>query len=212
MAAGVFDALRSWVLERVKKMTEKMLNRRAFMTGIGAAAISGAAQATDVDDDEAIRDILRRRVEVEKRSVGMAVCVITPGRKRFVAWGRERLGDDRPVTSETVFEIGSITKVFTALLLADMARRGEVGLDDPAARHLPSDFILPLRDGREITLADLATHTSGLPRWPLLPSDSPPSQAAIDAAARISLKDFKAWLANVHLPQNPPENSTSIRY
>ena len=113
-----------------------MLNRRTFTTGIGATAIAGAAQALEVDDDAAIRDILRRRVELEKRTVGMAVCVVTPNRKRFVGWGRERLSDDRPVTSETVFEIGSITKVFTALLLADMARRGKVGLDDPVARHL----------------------------------------------------------------------------
>jgi serine-type D-Ala-D-Ala carboxypeptidase/endopeptidase len=180
------------------------LTRRTFTMGIGAAAIAGVAQALDGDDDNAIRAILRQRVDVEKRSIGMAVCVVTPHRKRIVTWGRERLSDDQPVTSETVFEIGSVTKVFTALLLASMARRGEVGLDDPASRHLPSDFKLPLREGREITLADLATHTSGLPRWPLLTGDSVPSQVAIDAAARISLEDFKAWLANVHLPQNPP--------
>jgi CubicO group peptidase (beta-lactamase class C family) len=167
-------------------------------------AMAAGARALEVDDDDTIRDILRRRVDMEKRSVGMAVCVVTPRRTRFVTWGRERLNDSRPVTAETVFEIGSITKVFTALLLANMTRRSEVGLDDPAARHLPSDFKVPLRDGREITLADLATHTSGLPRWPLLSGDSRPSQTAIDAAARISLQDFKAWLANLHLPQNPP--------
>ena len=173
------------------------------MIGIGAAAIARPARALELDDN-AIRDILKRRVEVEKRSVGMAVCVVTPNRKRFITWGHERLSDNRPVTSETVFEIGSITKVFTALLLASMARRGELRLDDPVSRHLPGDFKVPLRDGGEITLADLATHTSGLPRWPLLASDSQPSQAAIDAAARISLQDFKAWLATIDLPQNPP--------
>jgi len=181
-----------------------MLSRRSFTIGIAAAAIAGAARALEVDDDNAIRDILRQRVEVQKRTVGMAVCVVTPNRKRIVTWGRERLSDSRPVTSETLFEIGSITKVFTALLLADMARRGEVGLDDPVSRHLPSDFRVPPRDGHEITLADLATHTSGLPRWPLLSGDAPPPQAAIEAMGRLSLEDFKAWLANVHLPQNPP--------
>src|SRR5258705_9810263 len=108
-----------------------MLNRRDFMLGIGAAAVLGATQALEVEDDDAIRDLLRRRVEVEKRTVGMALCVVTPDRKRFVAWGRERLGNDRPITSDTVFEIGSITKGFTALLLANMARRGEIWLDDP---------------------------------------------------------------------------------
>jgi CubicO group peptidase (beta-lactamase class C family) len=65
-----------------------------------------------------------------------------------------------------VFEIGSITKAFTALLLADMAGRGEVGLDDPAARHLPDGVAMPERGGRQIALVDLATHTSGLPRRP----------------------------------------------
>jgi len=59
-----------------------MLNRRDFTMGIGSAVIAGAAHAIGVDDDEAIRDILRRRVEVEKRNLGMAVCVVTPSRKR----------------------------------------------------------------------------------------------------------------------------------
>ena len=178
-----------------------MLNRRTFTAGIGATAIAGAAQALEVDDDAAIREILRRRVEVEKRTVGIVVCVVTPNRKRFVGWGRERLSDDRPVTSETVFEIGSITKVFTALLLADMARRGEVGLDDPVARYLPGDFHLPVVDGRQITLTDLATHTSGLPRWPTFPA-TPLSPSWIQAMARFSVEDFKAWLKDFH-PQRP---------
>jgi serine-type D-Ala-D-Ala carboxypeptidase/endopeptidase len=59
----------------------------------------------------------------------------------------------------TIFQIGSVTKVFTALLLADMAERGEVRLSDPAASYLPGGT-------GPVTLADLATHTSGLPRLP----------------------------------------------
>src|SRR6516164_3622659 len=160
-----------------------MLNRRAFITGITAAAIVSAAWAREVDDDDAIRDVLRRRVDVEKSTVGTAVCVITPNRQRFVAWGRERLGDARPITLDTVFEIGSITKVFTALLLADMVRRSEVGLDDPVARHLPGDFHLPGVEGRQITPADLATHTSGRPNSPP-PLGTPCSPGWWDAFAR----------------------------
>lgn len=64
----------------------------------------------------------------------------------------------------TVFEIGSITKVFTTTLLAEMAERGEVRLDDPVAKHLPASVTVPQWVFNKITLQDLATHTSGLPR------------------------------------------------
>jgi serine-type D-Ala-D-Ala carboxypeptidase/endopeptidase len=179
------------------------LNRRTFTTAIAAAAITGVARALEVEeeDDDVIRDILKQRVE-EKRTVGMAVCVLTPNRQRFVTYGRERLGDLRPVTSETVFEIGSITKVFTALLLADMMRRGEMGLDDPVARHLPADFRLPELAGRPITLADLATHTAGLPSWPPFPG-TPLSPSWLNSIARFSAEDFKAWLADFHPEPHP---------
>lgn len=178
-----------------------MLKRRTFMTGIGAAAIAGTTQGIEVGDDEVIRDVLKQRVEVERRAVGMAVCVVTPDRKRFVGYGYERLGGGHPVTPGTVFEIGSITKVFTALLLADMVRRGDLGVDDPVARHLPGNFHLPALDGRSITLADLATHTSGLPRFPTF-GGTPFSSAWLDALARFSVADLQAWLGDFH-PQRP---------
>src|SRR5262249_36772423 len=66
----------------------------------------------------------------------------------------------------SLFEIGSITKGFTGLLLADMVRKGEVSLDDPASKYARPGAKLPLRGGKEITLRDLVTHTSGLPRLP----------------------------------------------
>jgi serine-type D-Ala-D-Ala carboxypeptidase/endopeptidase len=71
-------------------------------------------------------------------------------------------GTDRPLGPDTVMEIGSITKTFTGCLLAEMSLRGEVGLTDPIGRYLPGST--PRRGDREITLLDLATHTSRLPR------------------------------------------------
>ena len=65
----------------------------------------------------------------------------------------------------SIFEIGSITKVFTATLLAEMAREGLVASDDPVQKWLPEGVRMPSR-GREITLEDLSTHRSGLPRLP----------------------------------------------
>lgn len=73
--------------------------------------------------------------------------------------GVVELGGFGGADPQTIFEIGSVTKVFTALLLADMAERGEVRLTDPAAAYLPGAT-------GPVTLADLATHTSGLPRLP----------------------------------------------
>ena len=65
-----------------------------------------------------------------------------------------------------MFEIGSVTKVFTSLLLAIAVQRGEVGLDDSLAEHLPPGSQVPGRGDAEITLLHLATHRSGLPRLP----------------------------------------------
>ncbi len=65
-----------------------------------------------------------------------------------------------------MFEIGSITKTFTGIILSDMVRRGEVSLDDPIAKYLPPEAKVPSRGGRQITLLDLATHSSSLPRVP----------------------------------------------
>ena len=171
-----------------------MLHRRGLIIGVGAVAISGAARATEVEKDDAIRDILGRRVDVQKQTVGIAVSVVAPSRHSFVSWGSQTVGSNRPITSETVFEIGSITKVFTALLLADMSRKGMVGLDDPVV-ILPVGFRLPAIGGREITLADLATHTSGLPTFPHF-TGTPLSPAWLTAMAQFSVDDFKVWLAD----------------
>jgi CubicO group peptidase (beta-lactamase class C family) len=100
-----------------------------------------------------------------RKHVGVAVGVRVGG-ETYTA-GRGRIGPDRPAppAADTIFEIGSITKVFTATVLAQMALEGLVSLDDPVQRFLPAGVELQVR-GRAITLADLATHTSGLPRLP----------------------------------------------
>jgi serine-type D-Ala-D-Ala carboxypeptidase/endopeptidase len=114
------------------------------------------------------------RIDVQHQSVGIVVGVITPEGRRLIAYGHLDKGDPRPLNGETIFEIGSETKVFTALLLADMVQRGEVSLDDPVSKYLPATVKMPEGNGRVITLVDLATHTSGLPRLPgnLSPKDS----------------------------------------
>ena len=71
-----------------------------------------------------------------------------------------------PVNQNTLFDIGSITKTLTTLLLADMATKGLVNLNDPIDKYLPPSVKVPEFNGTKITLEDLATHTSGLPELP----------------------------------------------
>jgi D-alanyl-D-alanine-carboxypeptidase/D-alanyl-D-alanine-endopeptidase len=113
-----------------------------------------------------VEAILRPRVG-DHPGLGIVVGLIDgSGKRTTVSVGTAGEGTTRALDADTVFEIGSVTKVFTSTLLADMVRRGEVSLDDPVARLLPSSVRLPSKDGREITLLSLATHTSGLPRMP----------------------------------------------
>ena len=130
------------------------------------AVCAQSKPAPTVLSDEEIRKILVERIDAQHQSVGMVVGVITPEGRRIVTYGRLAQGDPRVLSGDTIFEIGSATKVFTSLLLAEMVQHGQVALDDPASKYLPKTVKMPERNGRSITLVDLATHTSGLPRLP----------------------------------------------
>lgn len=128
-------------------------------------AIAAAAQNVPPSDVE-IKTILADRIDTAKKSVGMVVGMIGPQGPRVVGYGKMGAGDPRTPDGDTVFEIGSVTKVFTSLLLADMVQRGEMKLDDPVSKYLPATVKVPERGGKKITLLDLATQSSGLPPMP----------------------------------------------
>ncbi len=137
--------------------------------------------STSLPSDVEIRDLLADRIDVQHKSLGMVVGIITPQGRRIISHGRANQSDSRPLDGDTVFEIGSVTKIFTALLLADMAQRGEVALSDPIAKFLPKAVSLPERNGRAITLVDLATQTSGLPFFPSnFPINDRPAFSSMD--------------------------------
>ncbi|MDR3417300.1 MAG: serine hydrolase [Nevskia sp.] len=133
------------------------------MTGKATAQVPARSRAPT---DAEIRGLLAEQVEVRKLSVGVVAGVVDGSGRRVFAAGGYGQGDARRLGGDTLFEIGSVTKVFTALLLTDMAQRGELRIDDPIQNYLPDGVRAPERQGRAITLADLATHTSGLPRMP----------------------------------------------
>jgi serine-type D-Ala-D-Ala carboxypeptidase/endopeptidase len=128
-------------------------------------AATPTASAVQLQSDADIRRILTERLKGFDHRVSIIVGTIGPDGRRVVAHGSMGL-NGKPVDGDTLYEIGSITKVFTSLLLADMVERGEVALEDPVAKYLPSGVKVPARNGRQITLLDLSTHRSGLPRMP----------------------------------------------
>src|SRR5580693_2784019 len=91
-----------------------------------------------VPSGAAIRKILIDRIDVERRAVGIVVGVIDGQGRRVVAYGAMAHHGGPTPDGDTVFEIGSITKVFTSLALAEMACRREVALDDPVVKYLPT--------------------------------------------------------------------------
>lgn len=124
-----------------------------------------AAQAQHFPPDDDLRTMLRYLVE-DGETPGIVLGLLeADGSTRIISYGSGGV-NARPLGPRSVFEIGSITKVFTGILLADMVERGEVSLSDPVARYLPEGVRVPSRNGREITLLDLATHRSSLPRMP----------------------------------------------
>ena len=104
--------------------------------------------------------VVRTLAGASLRRTGIVVGVWRGG-EDIALWHRGEL----PAAERSIFEIGSITKVFTATLLADMAREGLLAIGDRVSAHLPPGVEMPSR-GREITLADLSSHRSGLPALP----------------------------------------------
>jgi serine-type D-Ala-D-Ala carboxypeptidase/endopeptidase len=141
---------------------------------------------------------LIQRTDEYRQSVGIVVGIVEPTGRRIVAYSALAKDDQRPLNGDTVFEIGSITKVFTALLLTDLVEHGEVAFTDPVSKYLPTQVTAPHRGGRQITLQDLATHRSGLPRLPANFKPKDPSNPYMD----YTLEQLYQFLSTYELPRD----------
>lgn len=159
---------------------------------------AASASSGQLPTETEIRRILADRIDVQRQSVGIVVGTIGPNGRSIVAHGSFGGLDPRPVDGDTVFEIGSVTKVFTGLLLADMAARGEVALTDPVSRYLPLNVVVPERGGKAITLVDLATQTSGLPRMP----DNLETTDETNPYADYTIDEMYAFMSGYKLPRD----------
>jgi CubicO group peptidase (beta-lactamase class C family) len=165
---------------------------------LAQGAPAGPQKPWTLPSDAEIRQILVERIDQQRQGVGLVVGIVDAHGRRIISYGALAKGDPRPADGRTIFEIGSMTKVFTSLLLADMAERGEVKLDDPISKFLPPGVKVPERGGRQITLIDLATHTSGLPRIPTNFAPKDPSNPYAD----YTVGQLYQFLASYSLPRD----------
>lgn len=154
--------------------------------------VAGIPAFTDPDIQTEI-DRLASSLLSSGMSSGLGVAVVLRDRPTgqlramLLDYGSTAKDQGQPVTPDTVYEIGSITKVFTGILLAQAVNSGAVHFDDPLQQFMPTGIQAPTYRGQQITLAELATHHSSLPR----------------DANTDSIPDLYAWLDQYQLSQPP---------
>ncbi len=169
-------------------------------------AIIMAFAAKDTLADDALKTRIDRLAQpyIDAEVVaGMTIGVLRNGETTIVGYGRLEDSDARQPDGDTVYEIGSISKVFTGVLLGDAVSRGRVRLDQPLQELLPPQVVMPKQGKRIITLQDLATHVSGLPT---LPDNFQPADNANPYA------DYSADRLYAFLGRYKPDRAPGIKY
>ena len=177
--------------------------------GIGITLISHAnetstnprpAEPKDIEVLEPQLDSLVSPIIREGWCPGIVVGIIYKGQTKVLGYGKTSLDHSQVPDGNTEFEIGSVTKLFTQLLLLDLVQKGKIRLDDLAQEYIPSSVKLPVKNGKQITILDLVNHKSGLPHDPDdVDLDSP------DPQSDYPVQKLYDYLSNVQLVFTPGE-------
>jgi D-alanyl-D-alanine-carboxypeptidase/D-alanyl-D-alanine-endopeptidase len=140
----------------------------------------------------------------KQKGGGVAVAIIYPDstssqgfRRDTFMYGHDKGPQSAPPKVNALFYLASVTKVLTATVLAKFVQEGKVKLDDPAQKYVPASVRVPTFNGKQITLRDLATHTSGLP-----------SEAGdVKHPYHYERSDFYKWLSGYKLKYAPGTKS-----
>jgi serine-type D-Ala-D-Ala carboxypeptidase/endopeptidase len=176
-------------------------SRRSFAAAIlMQAALSCpavASAALQIPDSV----VVNAKVRVDQGWMpGLVIGVVDTSGERFFSYG-VTARDGVPVNERTIFEIGSVTKLFTSLALSEMAVRGVVGLDVPVQVFLPDGARMPQFGEHPVTLRHLALHLSGLPEQPPdFGSSDPANPCAVYDSTRLL-----TFLNSFTLPYAPGE-------
>jgi serine-type D-Ala-D-Ala carboxypeptidase/endopeptidase len=114
---------------------------------------------------DSIKAIIEKEV-ANKRSKSIIIGIVDANGRHIVSAGVKSDKDPTLPDGNTIYELGSVGKLFTTLLMAEMSLKKELNYNDPVSKYLPKYVKVPSRNGKEITLLHLATHRSGLPRMP----------------------------------------------
>jgi serine-type D-Ala-D-Ala carboxypeptidase/endopeptidase len=158
-----------------------------MLLGAGAPALT----------DSALTELLEQRLHGDRTGACFAVAVVDETVSRAVVCADA--GDTRGIDAHTAFEIGSVTKTMTAVLVAQLIADEKLALDDDLAEHVPDGFKVPSFEGKSITLRHLMTHTSGLPSLPPRMSIT----SLEDPYARLTEEQLYGSLADVTLSAAP---------
>ena len=158
----------SAVFRRLQKLFERLrvppMIRTAFLiTAVIGALITAAPTHAQVNVEQIVREKVQP-ILPKGGGGGVAVAVRMDGNAQFFNYGMADDAQNRPVTADSIFNLGSVGKVFATTVLAQAVKQGELSLDDPVAK-----YVTELQRGgdiRRITLGQLASDTSGLPRVP----------------------------------------------
>jgi len=137
--------------------------RTAIIAVIGALLITGPARA-QVNIEQIVAQKVQPILPQNGKGGGVAVAVRMNGKTSFFNYGFANNAQNRRVAEDSIFNLGSVGKVFATTLLAQAVKQDELSLDDPVAK-----YVTELQRGgdiRRVTLGQLASHTSGLPRVP----------------------------------------------
>jgi CubicO group peptidase (beta-lactamase class C family) len=162
---------------------------------VASAAVSRARGQDDATEAGLVRPYIEGQL-----ATGIVVAIVDSRGTHVHGYGTIAREKKQVPDGDTIFEIGSVSKVFTSLLLADMVERKVARLDEPVRDLLPADAVARIASSaHEITLQDLATHTSGLPRMPgnLAPKDP------TNPFASYGPKELYAFLAAHGLEKDP---------
>lgn len=152
------------------------------------------AQTTISED---VKGNIKLRVDNEINT-GIVIGIIDGDETQYYSYGVKSLDAHSPVDEHSVFEIGSITKTFTGIILADRVIKGEMNLDDSLQKYLPEGITAPMRNGESIKLVHLSNHTSSLPR---MPDNFNPANPA-NPFADYSEKQLYDFLGSYELPRD----------